>query len=448
MPITNKPCARRFIKNATRLLVLFITTALAVTNVSPSSRTAFEPLPLTTTTPMLSGTTVPIKAASGDQTNPSVSCELAVYTDDDFAGVSTINYVDFASNTEHVLPGNGLDRLAATDGRRIAYSQLEADGDHILIYDVTSQSLTHVPGDNYLAPSIGGNLVAFVEWSPTVTNQEIGVYDQNTGNVTQLTNDASIDTAPRVSADGKVVVWEKCDSTVTNCDIYQATQTGPGAFTTQLLTGQGDDRYPDTNGQLVVYISDKSGENDIYLQRVGGSNEMHLAIPGDQRDLHISGNVLVFESLTATGYDVFLYDLSTARLYQVTNTPGLDERLSDVVFGCNGEGRIVWSQAGGFGDIDVYEFTFHLNDSMVDQLNELISLVHSFNLPAGTETSLIAKVQDALAAIDLSDTPTACASLTAFINACESQSGKKLTVEQANQLINAAAQIKTDLGCP
>lgn len=448
MSITNKPSTCRFMNNARRLLVLFIAAALAVTSVGSSSLAALKPFSPATTIPMLPGTTLPIKVAKGDQTNPSVSCEIAAYTNDDFGGVSTINYFDFASNTEHVLPGNGLDRLATTDGKRIAYSQLEADGDHLLIYDLASQSLSRVPGNQYLAPSIGGNLVAFVRWSPTATNQEVLVYDQNTGNITQLTNDASIDTTPHVSADGSVVVWQKCDGTMHNCDIYQATQTGPGAFITQALTGPGEDREPDTNGQLVVYISNKSGENDIYLQRAGGSNEMHLAIPGDQRDLHISGNALVFESLTDTGYDVFLYDLSTARLYQVTNTAGVDEILSHVVFGCSGEGRIVWSQAGGFSDFDLYEFTFHLDDSIVDQVNDLISLVHSFKLAEGTTTSLIAKVQDALTAIDLSDTPTACASLTAFINACESQSGKKLTVEQANQLINAAAQIKTELGCP
>jgi hypothetical protein len=60
---------------------------------------------------------------------------------------------------------------------------------------------------------------------------------------------------------------------------------------------------------------------------------------------------------------------------------------------------------------------------------------------------LITKLQDALAAISAGGTGTACDSLTAFINECQAQSGKKLTADQASQLINSANQIKTGLGC-
>ena len=83
----------------------------------------------------------------------------------------------------------------------------------------------------------------------------------------------------------------------------------------------------------------------------------------------------------------------------------------------------------------------------IEDRDDLIALVRSFNLPAGTENSLVTKLQDALSAIDASDTATACDSLTAFINACQAQSGKKLTAAQASQLINSATLIKTTLGC-
>jgi hypothetical protein len=102
---------------------------------------------------------------------------------------------------------------------------------------------------------------------------------------------------------------------------------------------------------------------------------------------------------------------------------------------------------GTFGDFDVYAFTFQLNESITDQLNDLNALVRSFNLHDGTENSLITKLQDALAAVSTSDTATACASLTAFINASQAQLGKKLTADQVKQLVDAATQIKSDLGC-
>jgi len=434
---------------ARRLIVLLVIAAVANLGATPTplaARGNFAPVPQATTIRTLSGTTQQISVAPGNQVNPHLACGLAVYTNDDLEGSSLIHYFDFATNTDRVVPGNNLDRLSDTDGRRIAFTELGASGDQIAIYDMASQSTTTVPGSHNADPAIGGNLVAFVH-SISTSTADIGVYDQNTGITTQLTNDGLLNRDPAVTPDGKVVVWEKCQNNGAGCDIYSATQTGPGAFTTRLLTGAGDDRHADTNGQLVAYISDQSGENDIYLRRLDGANEMHLALPDDQRDLRISGNLVVFESKTGTSYEVFLYDLSTARLYQVTNTPNTDETLSDVVAGCDGLNRIVYSIPGPFGDFDVYAFNFQLNDSIADQLNDLIALVQSFNLHDGTEASLISKLNEALAAVNASATATACDSLTAFINASQAQSGKKLTGEQTKQLVDAAAEIKSDLSC-
>jgi hypothetical protein len=46
-----------------------------------------------------------------------------------------------------------------------------------------------------------------------------------------------------------------------------------------------------------------------------------------------------------------------------------------------------------------------------------------------------------------SRTLLACGDLTGFINHVMAQSGKQLTVAQANQLLAAAAQIRAVLGC-
>src|SRR5689334_8149038 len=372
------------------LLVAILTSSTAIPNslAAPTQQPA-------ATVPLLLGTTAPLSAEFGNQTNPSVACNLASYTNDDFEGTSSIEYLDFATNTTHVVPGNGLDRLSNTDGRRIVFTQLDANGDHLQIYDIASQSTTVIPGNDNSDPAMGGNLVGFLHGRSSSRGAwEINVYDQSTGNTTQLTNDTLTDSQPAISPDGSVIAWQKCQPNDTGCDIYSATQTSPGTFTTRLLTGAGEDRWPATNGQFVVYISDKNGDNDVYFQRVGGSTQMRLALPGDQRDARISRNLIVFESQVADGsYDIFVYDLKTARLYQVTNTPGVSETLSDVVAGCNGVNRIVYSIPGGF-DFDVYSFTFQLDDSIPDQINDLTALVLSFNLHDGTENSLLSKLQD------------------------------------------------------
>jgi hypothetical protein len=57
-------------------------------------------------------------------------------------------------------------------------------------------------------------------------------------------------------------------------------------------------------------------------------------------------------------------------------------------------------------------------------------------------------VAGAIVAGTSGDLTSACGNLGAFINQVQAQSGKKITVSQANELIAAAQQIKAVLGCP
>ena len=50
--------------------------------------------------------------------------------------------------------------------------------------------------------------------------------------------------------------------------------------------------------------------------------------------------------------------------------------------------------------------------------------------------------------INAGNNTAACNQLNAFIKQVQAQSGKQLTVGQANQLIASANQIKAALGCP
>lgn len=432
------------------LLLIVATLTSMVATVSPhAARLSVQPLATATPTPMLSGTTQAIGVAGGNQTNPSVTCNIASYTSDDLEGTSLIHYFDFATNTDHVVPGNGLDRLSETDGRQIVFTEIGATGDRIGVYDIASQTTTFISGTGASDPALGSNLIAWRAEQGINLIAEIFVYDRTTHAVIPLSYNDVPDWSPAISPDGHVVVWKTCQVDHAGCSISTSVLNSDGTlFSSHLVTGTGENDSPDSNGQLIVYTSKRNGENDVYFQTVAGSTEMHLALPGDQRDVRISGNLLVFESQTADGsYDVFVYDLSTARLYQVTNTPGVSETLSDIAAGCNGVNRIVYAVPGTFGDFDVYAFTFQLSESTSDQVSDLITLVRGLNLHDGTENSLISKLQDVLTAINSSDTATACASLTAFINASQAQSGKKLTAEQVKQLVDAANELKADLGC-
>ena len=84
-----------------------------------------------------------------------------------------------------------------------------------------------------------------------------------------------------------------------------------------------------------------------------------------------------------------------------------------------------------------------------DQIQGLVSDVEGLNLqPKGIETSLVAKLQAALASLAAGDTATACDELNAFINQVQAQAGKKITQTDADALIQSAQAIRAALGCP
>jgi len=441
---------RRRLKQQRTVIVFFLAMMVVAVHVVPNLVTARSaPAPFVTT---LSGTFQVVSNAPGDQTRPVVDCNLMSYTGPDALGNSLIHYQAAPQNTDHWVPGNGLDYGSDVSGNRIAFGEDNPTGGGIAVFNVMTLFRTDIPGAKRSHPAIGGDLVAYEDRSFFVgpNLSELGVYDLSTDTDIRLTDDSLFDKNASVSPTGNAVVWEKCQPDGSGCNIYSSIQTSPDSFTTRALTNAaGENRQPDTNGQIAVYISDRSGENDIYFQPLAGGAETRIAIPGDQRDVSISGNLIAFESQAQLGYDVFVYDLNTATLYQVTNTP-VDEASSRISF-CNGVGRIVYDTPAA--DYDVYAFTFQLPSSPpppspATQINDLIALVRSYGLLPALESTLVGKLQDALAAVNAGNTATACSSLSSFISKVQSQSDRKIAPEQKTELINSANQIKTNLGCP
>jgi len=438
----------RSLKHVRLLSFLLIAVALAVPLRSQLAAPATSESTIvldTASAPLLPSTAEIVNNELGNQTNPHLQCNLVSYTFDDFQGISTIHYKDMATGVDNVIPGNQVDLLSDISGSRVAYTEVTFTGDTIRIFDTTSQTQTIVPGLKRSNPSIGGNLVAFEDRSISVSAPQIAIYDLTTGTVTPLTDDSLTNLWPNVSPNGNAIVWDKCQVNAVNCVTYAAVQTMPGVFTTRSLTEVSSRPHlPFTNGEIAVYVSDRSGENDVYYQTLATGAEVHLSIPGDQRWPRISGDLISFESKDANEYDIFVYDIRTGKLSRVTNTPLISETLSEINV-CNGFARIVYSIPGD-GSFDIYAASFPAPTVTEDQIDDLIALIGSFNLPPGTANSLTTKLQSALAAIDAGDTATACSYLRSFTNECAAQSGKKLTTDQATQLINAANLIKTSLG--
>lgn len=83
-----------------------------------------------------------------------------------------------------------------------------------------------------------------------------------------------------------------------------------------------------------------------------------------------------------------------------------------------------------------------------DQISDIKELVTSLALPAGIDTSLQVKLNDALSAANGADTASACTALKDFISQVRAQQGKKkISVQDADELIAEAVRIQAVLGC-
>lgn len=88
--------------------------------------------------------------------------------------------------------------------------------------------------------------------------------------------------------------------------------------------------------------------------------------------------------------------------------------------------------------------------SASQQISDLSTLVKGINLKQGISNSLDAKfqgVRDALSSVQVGNPGTACNKLDAALNEISAQSGKDITVAQANDLIADINRIKAVIGC-
>lgn len=113
--------------------------------------------------------------------------------------------------------------------------------------------------------------------------------------------------------------------------------------------------------------------------------------------------------------------------------------------------------------IDTYEIQFRSSDpndlayfddiqdiqtSPSDQIADIIKTIKNFNLEYGTENSMTVKLQNALAIMDSANNNRAvCNLLSAFTREVNAQSRHAITVNQADQLITQAQEIRNSLNC-
>jgi uncharacterized protein (TIGR03382 family) len=312
-----------------------------------------------------------VNAGPGDQTDPHVSGALVAYTSE-VDDSSQIRYHDLRTGLDAPVPSSGsFDFVSDISGGTVVFTRVTATSS-IYTYDVNTEAppteIAPVDGANRRGAVIGGRTVAWQDFNyrRNLLESEVAAFDLDRRILTRLTDDAQVDRTPAVSADGQVIVWSKCQTNSTGCDIWQARATQGGFLTQQLTGAEGEDIQPDTNGQVVVYASTRTvdgvTDRDIHWRPVGGGEEQRLALAGIDTNPSISGSLLAFERYDASApqpnYDIYLYDLNTLTLYALTQTPH-NENLNDISVGADGTVRVVWTVPEN-GDFNVHAFSFEL----------------------------------------------------------------------------------------
>ena len=307
--------------------------------------------------PALTVSPVSINANQADQPfDPHVDGDLAAYSD---AVTGQIHYYRFSTGVDSVIPNlvNGVaasDFLADVNANRIVFTRSLPTRVAIMIFDVATGTTTEidaVEGSYRQYVGLGANTVAFGDLGID-PNGEIQTTDLVSGITTRLTNDTIVDQYPAVSADGNTITWEHCPTIV--CAVWKATRSSTGTWTVSAVTGGTDSNTnPDTNGTLVVYDSIRAASAtgpDLYYTPVAGGAETQLSIAGEEYNASIRGDYIAFEHrITGQNSDIWLYEISSNRVFAITNTPALNETLNDVAVQPDGSVRVVWQASNGVG---------------------------------------------------------------------------------------------------
>lgn len=411
----------------------------------------------------LTGTTTTINNGPGDQTDPHVSGDLAAYTSV-VNGASNIHYFDFLTGSDTLVDNGGaFDFLPDVSGSNVVFTRAGPGTQAIYLDDTAATTPTPVELDPLVGSArregrIGGNTVVWEDFGLGALpgSDALVAWDLATNTLSTIINDGRVNKDAELSPDGNVVTWVNCALDGTGCVVDDAVKSGGVWGAPRQLTTNGGEAHPDTNGSIVVYASTRTvngtTSSHIYYQPVGGGIEQQVDVgAGNQYNPTISGNLVAFEgeNLTAaTGNtDIYVADLTSDTYYDITNT-SQNETLNDISLDATGLARVIWQvQSGTAGGWDIYAFSFMPPQNLQQQIANLANTITGFGLPHGLTTSLLAKLSTAQADFQAGDTPLACQDLQDLINEATAQSGKGLTLDQTNQIINAAQAIRQSIGC-
>jgi hypothetical protein len=354
-----------------------------------------------------------VATGSGSQTDPHLSGSVVSYTDKQAGTQVTIKYVDLTApgSVAQVPQETGyVDQLSEISNGVIVFQRINiSTGVKAIYFYDTNTAVAPAPlspdaGTLRSGPAIGGTTVAYeqqADGNPLHTDICISSTVTPAAPASCITTDGGSGVRnwdAAVSPDGNTVVFTKCDPAAP-CQIYVSIQAA-GSWTAPVAVApSGSDQIlPDTNGSVVTYTSAATGDFDVYYVPVTGGVAQRVVLsdaPGsNETNPNIAGDIIAFERTLpgSTNADIYLYEISTDTLFQLTDTPGINETLNDISIDASGRIRVVWAQPSAAGDLDIYTATFVIGRVTPSTLG--LSPVADTN-PVGTSHTVTATVTDA-----------------------------------------------------
>ncbi|MCC6651791.1 MAG: PD40 domain-containing protein [Candidatus Eisenbacteria bacterium] len=255
-----------------------------------------------------------------------------------------------------------------------------AGGFDVWLYDLDAAGFRALPNLNGATSesepviSDDGQLIAFAR-PGGAGGSDVFVYgrrDEAMADVPNL-NSAADETHPRFAHDSRYLAFVRDSAGFKRIRLYEP--VGDSLVSLRNMTAHlpyhDDQPAPDLHGERIAFTSDRDGRNHVYLWNRTGGIASAPALAGDSLDaepsLSSNGRWLAFASNRsggAGGWDVYLYDVSTAALVRVPrlNTAG-EERHPSV----SDDGRRILFQARATAADDWDLFSWTMSDSTVRQ---------------------------------------------------------------------------------
>jgi hypothetical protein len=198
-----------------------------------------------------------------------------------------------------------------------------------------------------------------------------------------------------------------------------------------LYLGAGTDVSSDGEHALYFASADSHGNKEAVTSK-------SFKIDATTPTLNVSD--VTVDAPTPSGATVSSYPVSasdiTSGLQTVVCNPAAPHTFAI------GDTTVSCTATDNAGNTATKAFVVHVLGAAA-QLQDLVAEVHG----VAPGTSLASKVETALNDLNSGDISDACKDLRAFISQVKAQRGKKLTTQQASQLIADATRIRASIGC-